>query len=89
MERAGANHYWAGRQQTGLQKAEHIVVEELTRLRCSEGDLQRQRKGDKGKMKTARRLRQKTRMSLKWMAQRLQMGSWTHVSNLLREKAHH
>ena len=24
-------------------------------------------------------------MSLKWIAQRLQMGSWTHVSNLLNE----
>jgi hypothetical protein len=24
-------------------------------------------------------------MSLKWIAQRLQMGSWTYVSNLLNE----
>ena len=26
-------------------------------------------------------------MSLKWIAQRLQMGSWTYVSNLLHEKS--
>ena len=25
-------------------------------------------------------------MSLKWIAQRLQMGSWTYVSNLLNEQ---
>jgi len=25
-------------------------------------------------------------MSLKWIAQRLQMGSWTYVSNLLNAK---
>ena len=26
-------------------------------------------------------------MSLKWIAQRLQMGSWTYVSNLLNGKS--
>ena len=26
-------------------------------------------------------------MSLKWTAQRLEMGSWTYVSNLLNERA--
>ena len=30
-------------------------------------------------------LRQETTMSLKWIAQRLQMGTWTYVSNLLNE----
>jgi hypothetical protein len=34
----------------------------------------------------ARRLRQETTMSLKWIAQRLHMGSWTYVSNLLNEQ---
>jgi hypothetical protein len=34
----------------------------------------------------ARRLRQETTMSLKWIAQRLQMGSWTYVSNLLSRR---
>jgi len=32
-------------------------------------------------------LPEETTMSLKWIAQRLQMGSWTYVPNLLREKA--
>ena len=35
----------------------------------------------------ARRPRQETTMSLKWIAQRLQMGSWTYVSNLLNERS--
>ena len=26
-------------------------------------------------------------MSLKWITERLQMGSWTYVSNLVRKKA--
>jgi hypothetical protein len=31
-------------------------------------------------------LREETTMSLKWIAQHLEMGSWTHVSNLLGTK---
>ena len=31
------------------------------------------------------RLGQETTMSLKWIARRLDMGSWTYVSNLLRD----
>jgi hypothetical protein len=33
-----------------------------------------------------RRLRQETTMALAWIAQRLHMGVWSHVSNLLRVK---
>jgi hypothetical protein len=40
-------------------------------------------KGDKQKVRMAARLRRETTMSLKWIAQRLAMGSWTNVSNLL------
>jgi len=35
-------------------------------------------------VRIARRLRQETTMTLAWIAQRLNMGVWTHVSNLLR-----
>jgi hypothetical protein len=34
----------------------------------------------------ARRLRTETTMTLRWIAERLQMGSWTYVSNLLHAK---
>jgi len=43
-------------------------------------------KGDKMKVKLALRLRTETTMTLSWIAKRLHMGSWTYVSNLLREK---
>jgi hypothetical protein len=35
------------------------------------------------KVKIARRLRQETTMTLKWIADRLRMGTWTHVTNRL------
>ena len=42
-------------------------------------------RGTGRKVMLARRLRQETTMSLKWIAERLQMGTWTYVSNLLNE----
>jgi len=38
---------------------------------------------DKVKIALAQRLRKETTMSLKWIAVRLQMGSWSYVFNLL------
>jgi len=35
------------------------------------------------KVELARRLRKETTMSYNWIAQRLRMGSWTFVSNLI------
>ena len=35
----------------------------------------------------ARRVRQETSVSLKWIAERLAMGTWTYVSNLVRKRA--
>jgi len=37
----------------------------------------------------SRRLEKETTMSLKRMAQHLEMGSWTHVSNLLGANRKH
>ena len=45
-----------------------------------------QRKGSLAKLELARRLRKETTMSLKWIAQRLRVGSWTYVSNLATAK---
>ena len=42
-------------------------------------------KGHSTKVKLARLLRQETTVSLKWLAARLSMGSWTYVPNLLNE----
>jgi putative transposase len=86
-ERVGPSHYGSDRQEAAEQKAQRLVQEELKRQGWKEDDLGRRLKGDKGKVLVARRLRQETTMSLKWIAQRLQMGSWTYVSNLLNEEA--
>jgi hypothetical protein len=51
----------------------------------AEDALLARRKGHGAKVRLARRLRQETTMSLKWIAQRLHRGSWTYVSNLLNE----
>jgi len=47
--------------------------------------LRRRRKGDPKKVRIARRLREKTTRTLKWIAGELYMGAWTHVSNLLSQ----
>jgi putative transposase len=82
----GPSHYGAERRQTGEQKAERLVRKDLQRRGWKEEDLRGLAKGDKGKVALARRLRQETTMSLKWIAQRLHMGTWTYVSNLLHEQ---
>jgi putative transposase len=82
-ERVGESHYGVERQETGEEKAEGIVGEELRRRRWAERDLERRRKGDPEKVRIATRLRRESIMTLKWIARRLHMGSWTHVSNCL------
>jgi REP-associated tyrosine transposase len=79
----GAEHYGEERRETDEQKAERIVTEELKRRGWKEAELGLGPKADKGKIALAQRLRKETTMSLKWIALRLRMGSWTYVSNLL------
>ena len=86
-ERVGAQHDGAERQESGEAKAKRLVQEELARLGWQEADLAARRKGDPGKVRIARRLRRETTMTLAWIARRLHLGAWTHVSNLLRAEA--
>jgi hypothetical protein len=46
--------------------------------------LRQERKGRPVKVDLARRLRRKTTMTLQWIAENLEMGTWTHVSNRFR-----
>ena len=82
-EKMGAEHYGEERRETDEQKAERIVTEELKRRGWKESELGLRPKAAKAKIALALRLRKETTMSLKWIALRLQMGSWTYVSNLL------
>jgi hypothetical protein len=84
--RLGENHYGAERQESGEEKAERTVGEELKRRRWNESSLCGRRKSDPEKVKIALWLRRESIMTLKWIAHRLQMGSWTNVSNCLANK---
>jgi hypothetical protein len=63
--------------------AERILKEQLRQRGWTEAELSRRRKGDPEKVQMASQLRAHTTMTLKWVAQRLKMGAWTHVSNCL------
>ena len=83
-DRAGRNHYGSDRFESSQERARRMIARELERLGWAESELTRQRKGDRHEVALARRLRAETTMSLAWIAQRLRMGSWSYVSNLLR-----
>jgi hypothetical protein len=48
-----------------------------------ETELTHRREGEPEKVPMASQLRAQTPMTLKWIAQRLKMRAWTHVSNCL------
>ena len=79
----GVEHYGEERRETDEQSAERIVTEELRRHGWKERELGLRPKAHKVKIALAQRLRKETTMSLKWIALRLQMGSWSYVSSLL------
>jgi REP element-mobilizing transposase RayT len=82
-KREGEHHYGSQRRETAEEKGGRIVAEELDARGWSEAELARRRKGDAEKVGMAQRLRRETSVTLKWIAARLRMGSWSHVSNLL------
>lgn len=84
-ERRG-EHYGPELREADQAHAEGVVKQELQRRGWKEADLGRRPKGDAEKVAVAWRLRQETTMSLKWIAQRLKMGTWTYVSNCLVQK---
>ena len=77
------DHYGPELREADLAHAERVLEEELSRRGWTEAELSRRRKGDPGKVEVASLLRARTTMTLKWIAQRLKMGAWTHVSNCL------
>ena len=64
-------------------KAERIIGEELERLGWKEVDLGCRLKSDPGKFVMAARLRRETTLPLKWIAARLQMGTWKSTKSKL------
>ena len=82
-ERLRAEHYGTERHETLENRAEAIVVEELRRHRWTEDELGARAKGDVGKLAVAVRLRAETEVAVKWIAERLQMGTPGYLNHLL------
>ena len=85
-EKAGESHYGEELRESAEAKAERIVAEEIKRLGWNGEELKRRRKGDHGKARLARRLRRETTVSLRWIAERLRMGSVSMVAHCLRRQ---
>ena len=80
---AGEWHYREELRESAEAQAERIVAEELQRRKWDANTLARRRKGDPAKIALAQRLREETTMTLAWIAERLQMGTRTHLAHLL------
>lgn len=83
----GDHHYGAQRSESAQHKAERLVQAGLKAAGWTEEDLRLRRKSDAVKIRLAADLRQQTTMTLKWIANRLHMGAWTHLNKRLYE--HH
>jgi len=79
------DHYGEELRESDEAHAERLMQGELRRRKWRNEELARRRKRDPAKLQIAWRLRQETTMTLKWIAQRLQMGRWTYLSNCLLE----
>ena len=77
---------WCSHARYDRQLRRRALGGEQSKFRWTEDDLIGRRKGDPEKVKIALRLCRESTMSLKWIAQRLKMGAWTHVSNLLGQE---
>ena len=82
-ERIGAEHYGAERLETAVEKAERIVSQELNARRWKESDLAKRTKGDPGKVRIAARLREESLVTVRWIAERLHMGTASYLNNRL------
>jgi hypothetical protein len=77
------DHAGAELRESAEAKAQRLVAQELKQRGWREGDLTARRKGDSAKVAIVQRLRRETTMTLAWIAQRLQIGTKTHVAHLL------
>jgi hypothetical protein len=79
----GENHPAQTRRETTEEKARRILQEELDKAGWTEKDLEARSKGDRRKVRMARRLRTETSVTLKWISQHLHMGTWSHAASRL------
>jgi hypothetical protein len=71
----GQHHFGEMRLEVAQEKAQRIIVEELSRLGWPEAELALRRKRDPSKLEIAVRLRKETTLSVKQIAARLHLGT--------------
>jgi hypothetical protein len=77
--------YGEERRESAEDKAERRVALGLKEAGRKPSDLALRRQGDPVKIALARRLRRETTMPVKWICERLAMGSWKSVHRRLYE----
>ena len=82
----GQHHYGEQRRESAEDKAVRMLTAGLKAAGWRASDLATRRKGDPVKMALAVQLRRETTMPLKWICQRLAMGSWKSVNARLYER---
>ena len=84
MEGKISQHHSAEeRRESAEAKGKRIIEEALAQARWTHGQLTQRRKSDPVKVALAEQLRRETTVTLKWIAEQLQMGTWEYVSRLL------
>jgi hypothetical protein len=79
----GEHHGGREKQQSAEAKAERLIEAALAQSARTHQDLRKMRKADPWKLALAVRLRRETTMTLRWIAEHLQMGTWTYLTNRL------
>jgi REP element-mobilizing transposase RayT len=73
-DKVGQNHSGKMRLESAEAKADRLIAEELARLRWTQDDLAAHRKSDPSKMAIAARLRRETTLTVRRIAEKLQLG---------------
>ena len=87
VERIPGRRRYREKAATDVELAERIVRAGMRELGLEEKNLSGLRKSDPQKLEIAHRVRRETAMELRWIGDRLAMGSFSHVSNMLRQTA--
>lgn len=73
--KVGENHPGRTRFETAEVKADRIVAEELARLKWTQAELAARQKSHPAKLALAARLRRETTLTVRWISERLHLGS--------------
>jgi hypothetical protein len=84
-DRAGLSHYGAELQESDDEKARRIIAEEIRTLKFPKANFSESSKSDPRKVRIARRLRSETTVSLRWIADHLEMGRVPYLAKLIKK----